>query len=232
MSHMRRAWHVLVMLVATIMYIFLYMRSPVRRFTLQNVRQPVWLNFLDHWPIFFLGSLIAYFYVRLAEDRGLTLDKYPRIAACIGWFSVVAQYIAWRFPVLYYFYPSIPTSVSFWDNCTFTALHLALMLFGAPNVFTKWMSKCKLLRNCGKWSFGTYMLHAHVIVIIIVKCEANGIKIPSDDLFVIIILTAFTVGYVFYELVEKHMIRLAHYINNRMLAPSTPYVILPLTLVT
>ena len=226
MSHMRKTWHVLVMLVATVYFVFFYMRAPVRRFTSQSVRQDVWHNFVDHWPIFFLGSLIAFFYIRVAEERNITLDKYPNISAGVGWFAFFAQYVSWRLPVLYLFYPSIQAMLSFYDNCILTALHLALIVFAAPNVFTQWLSKCKVLRNFGKWSFGTYMLHVSVLLFLGEKNYTMGLH--ADDLFVLMVLTSFAVGYVFHELVEKHTIRFAHYINNRLFAPIIAYEILPI----
>ena len=208
MSRMTRMWHVLVMIIFTVGYFGVYLQTKFNKLYPINIFGEPFQNFLDHFPIFFIGSVVAFFYQK-AEEYNISLGKYPFIKTGFGCFSLLYQFFSFRMKIDYYF-----PDYSYYDNSIFLSIHLFLMLICAPNIYTDFLNQCTPLRYFGKWSYGAYLLHLSILAFLIRSKTIN--KIFKDDRLVIMVLIQFAVGFVFFHLVEKRIITFANYLISRI----------------
>ena len=168
-------------------------------------------------PIFLMGSLVAFFYKRV-EDYNINhmlAEKRPKIAYALACVSVFMQIAIIRLP---FFFNYTGNLLVFYINGLIMALHLFLLLVGAPNMLTEWMSSSWILRTMGKLSFGAYLVHMLMFKLVQSREEWLGkiasVKLNSQEFLLITLITCFTFAYVFYHTVETSMIKLANFVNR------------------
>ena len=173
------------------------------------------LTFSTCFPIFFMGSLVAFFYKR-AEDRelnGLLSSAYPRISYIVACLNVLLQVAVVR---LRFALPFRHHLFYYYANGVLLATHMFLMLIGAPNMFTEWLSNSWILCKMGKYSFGAYLFHMLIIANMQRIPLLDWARIPADDKVLLTFAASFLIAYFFFHLVENNMLRMANYINQKM----------------
>ena len=92
------------------------------------------------------------------------------------------------------------------------ALFVFLMLIGGSNFITNMFSESKFLINCGKFSFGIYLLHPMCLAII-----SENIKLKSTAEHIILcVLFAYVVGYLFFTFIEVNLMLIANKLCQRI----------------
>lgn len=93
-----------------------------------------------------------------------------------------------------------------------TILLICLLSDGRTNLIVKFFQNTYFLKQCGKYSFGMYLLHPAGINFInrFVYLRSMHLRIVSCILFV------FFLGFLLYHLLEKHLISLANFICKKL----------------
>lgn len=92
------------------------------------------------------------------------------------------------------------------------SLYMALLTSSSNNPLVKFY-KFKFFRNCGKYSFGIYLFHPAVIHLV----ASNYLYFSLFKFRVVFsILILYLFGFLFYHLLEKHLVRLANYICSKL----------------
>jgi peptidoglycan/LPS O-acetylase OafA/YrhL len=91
------------------------------------------------------------------------------------------------------------------------------MLLGAPNVSTNIFEKSNLMITCGKYSFGFYLFHPMVMLLVkkYIKTKIHLEMIALDFIF------SLTAGFLFHFLFEDRLIQFANRLCKRL--ASTDY---------
>ena len=207
MSRIQSKWHVCVCSVLTLTY-FAYVLHWQGSEVLGESIEHSTATLRECFPVFFMGSLVAFVYKRV-EDRKITiLNKFASFG--LGCLSLIFQCVAIRVP-----FAMQPTLLNYYLNGLFLALHLFVMLIGSANFFTSQMLGGNLaLRLMGKYSFGTYLFHV-VVVTNIEQVPFVSERLLVDKVLISIGLTC-VVAFVFYHAVEKNALRLAAYVNRQL----------------
>ena len=176
------------------------------------------MPFQHFFPIFFLGSLIAYCYKRLEDmDINNTLRKSQVVSSAIVALTFGTLIFGLRFPYMYEIRDA-------YTNTMIWAVHMFLMLIGYPNTYTNWMSGAIVLKAYGKYSFGVYLLH----IIVQRKILYTGMFANQVDKLFMCLFLSLLLGIAFYHIVEKNMIRLAQivirYTSKYFVEGSIPYL--------
>ena len=104
--------------------------------------------------------------------------------------------------------------------CIYWSTHMLLMLIGAPNAFTEFLVKIKLLKWIGKYSYGFYLFHGFSINLFSIGYDQfawfRRLENNYGIYFKILVLYSQTLffGFVYYELVENTCLKVAKKINN------------------
>ena len=224
LSKLKRGWHVGLMCLATLLFATVYVqREALARWPFSSYL----ITFTECLPIFFMGSLMAYFYKRL-DDMGLCSalnNNYPRTHTLICVLNFALMIIGVR---LCFLYPLERSLLHLYNSGLLWFAQMLLMLIGAPNTFTTWLADVHFLRTLGKYSFGFYLFH-RVGLVLATKLDLTGRIFSTEDKLILAILIAFALGFVFYHAVEKHMIRIANHLNKRMMTRWEESGILTLT---
>lgn len=102
-------------------------------------------------------------------------------------------------------------SGAYWSTVMF------LMLIGAPNVSTDMFEKSYLMTTCGKYSFGFYLFHPMVMLLV-----QNHIKTKIHlEMIAINFIFSLLLGFLFHFLVEDRLILFANRLCKRL--ASTDY---------
>ena len=162
------------------------------------------------YPIFLLGSLIAYVYRRLdMYDINQKIKHFPLIDTCICVLTFFLQIFGIR--VFYLFEMEWTEKFFFWNSAIWAFL-LFMMLIGSPNEFSKWMDAALLCKNYGKYSFGTYLFHVLPLRWISKQPWLDNLFI--EDKIIIAISFALIIGYLFHRFIEKPSLNLGQRINS------------------
>ena len=208
MSRLKRAWHVFAVAALSLYFALVFLQNAQFRKT--RIAYDT-MHFARCFPIFFMGSLIAFFYKRI-DDTGFSMQNHPRASRIVCVLTIVTQIVSVR---LRKAYPLTELLTDYYNNALVLALHLFLMLFGSPNVFTDWMGSCRLMRLMGKYSFGIYLFHINVMGAVIWKIPIVR-NMLFDDKALAVVGLSFAIGYAFFHIVESRMMRLASFVNERI----------------
>lgn len=90
-------------------------------------------------------------------------------------------------------------------------LLLCLLSYRPPNPLVIFLIN-PVLRSCGKYSFGMYLLHPGVIDVVI---RSWSIREPYRC-HLTVIVGSYICGFMFYHIFEKQMIKIANYVCHRL----------------
>ena len=88
---------------------------------------------------------------------------------------------------------------------------IILLLLGTNNFVSRFLSESKLLRYCGKFSFGIYLLHPMVLL-----CFENVRLTTYFELVFIISFCSFITGFLFYYLVENNLMKMSEFLIKKI----------------
>ena len=166
-------------------------------------------KFLIYLPVFLIGSSLAVLYKSLLDEEIiLKICEYKKIChfICISSFLM--------------FYGGIKIQVilkGHYLQSIYWSIHMLLMLIGAPNLFTEFLIKIKLLQWIGKYSYGFYLFHVFVISLYSLQYKSFAwFRIFDGLIFKILVLFGQTLffGFVYFELIENNCIKIAKRIND------------------
>ncbi len=158
-----------------------------------------------------MGSLIAFFVKRI-EDTGFSMLHYKRASRLICVLTIITQVASVR---IRNGFPLQEILGDYYANSLLLAVHLFLMLIGAPNEFTEWLSESDVMRSLGKYSFGVYLFHIDVLNTFDVVVPGFK-RLLFEEKMLIIFVVSCVVAYVFFHAVERPMIKLATGINQHI----------------
>jgi len=86
------------------------------------------------------------------------------------------------------------------------------------NLIKKYLENNRLLTSCGKFSFGIYLLHFLIFFSFkeVVFLEAVIYELKSCYVYGLVVLVAYVLGFFWYHSVEKHCIKIANKLCNRI----------------
>ena len=108
-----------------------------------------------------------------------------------------------------YYNTDLRIDMDFFDASLYWSIFLFMFIVGSPNFFTNFF-KLGLFKYCGKFSYGIYLYHMMVIDYIH-KNYRNTVKLKIE-IVIYCFVSIFVIGFIFYYLVEKNLIRLANFI--------------------
>jgi len=89
-----------------------------------------------------------------------------------------------------------------------------LMTLGHPNLFTKQFSENTLLRSCGKYSFGLYLLHP-IAVQLVISSKYFTILSKFENIMIMFCIAYFQ-AYLFFQFVEEPLMSFANKLCKRL----------------
>ena len=159
---------------------------------------------------FYLGSLVAVYYYQMESFLQTNFIFRSYYFKQFFGFLTLAFYVysltSWS--EVY----SKSEDVDFNKAGRFSGLLLLLMLTGAPNFFTN-IFENNFLMLIGKYSFGIYLLHP--IFLEIVKLYKTQAKFQFE-FTIYVFFCSYSVGLVFYYLIEENSIKLGQLIFNKL----------------
>ena len=171
------------------------------------------------YPIFLLGSLIAYVYRRLdIHDINQKIKHFALVDTCICFLNFSLQIFGMR---VYFLFQMQWTEQYYFLNSALWGTQLFLMLIGSPNAFTKWMEAALLCKTYGKYSFGTYLFHIFAFRWLSQQSAISNLYI--EDKLIMGVGLALIFGYLFHRFIERPSLNIGHRINSYLyLAKSIP----------
>ena len=169
--------------------------------------------FVNQFPVFFLGSLIAVIYKYILQDYNITqnyIKKYKTLDSIVSFLCVVMLIIGLRAPewIRIEKLDMTPFYSIYWS------IFLIFTLMGSPNYVSLFFQNSMFLQQCGKYSFGIYLFHRMAQYFLGQKFKfLNEMKV---DFVITHIFLSFIIGYLFYQLVEKNLLKLASKINKKI----------------
>ena len=163
-----------------------------------------------HFPVFFLGSLNAYFFTA-ANRHGLVefVRRHRALNFTVCCLACVILYVSLRIRYSYIMYMRRHTSI--------LAIQFMLMMLGSPNAFSTVLVNTPLLKEFGKYSFGAYLFHMLAMRLVLEQINSRiSFLNQIEDLTVYILLAALACGVVFHYTIEKPMIMIAHFFMRKV----------------
>jgi hypothetical protein len=173
------------------------------------------LDYYDftEWILYFmLGSTVAIFYKKF-EEHGLKkyISSYRLIeySFCLINYAMLINGIRSSTNWPYDHFSEYITLTRF--KGIYWALHIFLCLIAFPNHFTTFLSETKLLRDFGKYSFGTYLINIYIV-------HLNKKKLLGSTFngLLLMLFLNYWFGFLFYYIVERNMMQLANWIITKM----------------
>jgi peptidoglycan/LPS O-acetylase OafA/YrhL len=90
---------------------------------------------------------------------------------------------------------------------------IVLMILGYPNFMTNFFGTNRFLTSYGKYSFGAYLWHIHVVAKLRESKFLEFLDVHNEfGLTFFVVLISYSSGYLFFCLVEDPMMKLANYL--------------------
>lgn len=170
--------------------------------------------------VFFSGSLLAYVYKTVEQSH-----LFERLQQ-ETWFHRIVSFISYGIMVYFYlvfahdFSPIVPgTAYSRPGFLIGIVLLLFLCVRTEFNFVKAFFESSNLLSNCGKYSFGIYLFHQVVIGVLHTEYMRTNVvlHLKTPIKFLLLYSVAYLVGYIFFHLLEKHLIKFGNKVLIRKL---------------
>ena len=92
------------------------------------------------------------------------------------------------------------------------SLFMALLNTESKNMIVNCFNKCQFLKSCGKFSFGMYLLHPAAIQFVFTFRFIVKLRLAV----VLSVVLSYIFGLIFYYVLEKHLIKLANYLCEKL----------------
>ena len=166
-------------------------------------------EFLTRFTTFFLGSilgLVIYFINSIEIIKKMKNNSLFRFL--LGVISLVL-FLKGLTRFSRHYNRELRIDMDFFDASLYWSLFLIMFIVGSPNFFTNFF-KLGLFKNCGKFSYGIYLYHMMVIDYIN-KNYRNTVKL-NIEIVIYGFVSIFVIGFIFYYLIEKNLIRIANFL--------------------
>ena len=161
---------------------------------------------------FLIGSSLAVLYKSLLDAEIIDkIKNYKKTCRLICVLSFIMLICGIRIQIIF---KGVYLLSIYWST------HMLLMLIGAPNAFTEFLVKIKVLKWIGKYSYGFYLFHGLSINLFSIEYDHfawfRRLENTYGICFKILALYSQNLffGFVYFELVENTCLKVAKKINN------------------
>jgi peptidoglycan/LPS O-acetylase OafA/YrhL len=166
-------------------------------------------EFLTRFTTFYLGSVLAFIVHLINSNEVLKKIKNNKIFRFLCGAISMALYVKGMVRFSRYYNKDLRLDMDFFNASLYWFVFLFVFIVGSPNFFTRFF-KIGLFDYGGKFSYGIYLYHMMVIDYLY-RNYRKTVKLQFE-IVVYCFLCVFLIGFLFYYLVEKNLIRIANLI--------------------